>query len=234
MAIQAIIEYNDKGFLVYADGFPGTFTRGREKSEAIQKLPREVEIYCRWAGRLCPNESTVNVIEEEYKDIAIEDADTEVLFESEKSPMSDEDYRELKSLVFKSAEDVLAVYNSIPDRNRPLMPPREAFHGAVDVTAREMLAHINGVTQYYITQIGVSHKNLPDLQINREAAFAALEKPAGFLDSNPVTGSFGEVWSLRKVLRRFIWHDRIHIKAMYRRANLIWEGKIKDPFSFAL
>lgn len=31
-------------------------------------------------------------------------------------------------------------------------------------------------------------------------------------------GSYGEEWSLRKVLRRFIWHDRIHAKAMYRMA----------------
>lgn len=28
-------------------------------------------------------------------------------------------------------------------------------------------------------------------------------------------GVFKEEWSLRKVLRRFIWHDGIHAKAIY-------------------
>lgn len=33
-----------------------------------------------------------------------------------------------------------------------------------------------------------------------------------------MAGSYNEEWSLRKVLRRFIWHDRIHAKAMYKMA----------------
>ena len=37
-----------------------------------------------------------------------------------------------------------------------------------------------------------------------------------FLNNSVFDGSYGEKWSLRKVLRRFIWHDRIHAKTMYR------------------
>lgn len=33
-----------------------------------------------------------------------------------------------------------------------------------------------------------------------------------------VAGSYGESWSLRKLLRRFIRHDRIRAKAMCRMA----------------
>ena len=34
---------------------------------------------------------------------------------------------------------------------------------------------------------------------------------------NPVfEGSWEEDWTLRKLLRRFIWHDRIHARAMER------------------
>ena len=40
----------------------------------------------------------------------------------------------------------------------------------------------------------------------------------GFLDNSVFEGSYGEMWSLRKMLRRFLWHDRIHAKAMYRMA----------------
>ena len=91
MPIQAIAEYNDKGFLIYADGFSGAFTRGKDKSEALEKLPKEVEIYCRWAGKPYPGNIAVDVIQEEYRDISIEDADSEVIFNSERLPLSGKD-----------------------------------------------------------------------------------------------------------------------------------------------
>lgn len=34
------------------------------------------------------------------------------------------------------------------------------------------------------------------------------------------------------VLRRFLWHDRIHARAMYRRARAVWGNLIPDPFRF--
>lgn len=38
---------------------------------------------------------------------------------------------------------------------------------------------------------------------------------------------------LRKVLRRFIWHDRIHAKAMYRMATKVFGAEsIENPFCF--
>ncbi len=52
----------------------------------------------------------------------------------------------------------------------------------------------------------------------RERGFALLERQPDFLDNRIYIGSYDEEWSLRKVLRRFIWHDRIHAKTMYRMA----------------
>lgn len=46
-------------------------------------------------------------------------------------------------------------------------------------------------------------------------------------------GSYGELWSLKKVLRRFIWHDRIHAKVMYRMAvRTFGEGCVWNRFGF--
>ncbi len=52
---------------------------------------------------------------------------------------------------------------------------------------------------------------------NGEDSILYADKPE-FLNSNVFPGSYKEEWSLRKVLRRFLWHDRIHAKAMYRMA----------------
>ncbi len=67
-------------------------------------------------------------------------------------------------------------------------------------------------------EIGVPADNEGSILECRERGFAALESQPDFLKNAVRLGSYEEEWSLRKVLRRFIWHDRIHAKAMYRTA----------------
>ena len=67
----------------------------------------------------------------------------------------------------------------------------------------------------------------------RKRGFEALESNPDFLQNTVRKGSYGEDWSLRKVLRRFIWHDRIHAKAMYRMATKVFGAEsIVNPFYF--
>lgn len=51
-------------------------------------------------------------------------------------------------------------------------------------------------------------------------------KPAKLLKNIVHLGSYNEEWSLRKVLRRFVWHDRIHAKAMYRMALKMFDSDV--------
>lgn len=66
----------------------------------------------------------------------------------------------------------------------------------------------------------------------RQRGFALLEQQTDFLKNQVFLGSYGEEWSLRKVLRRFIWHDRIHAKAMYRMAVKTFGDGIRNAFQF--
>ena len=76
-------------------------------------------------------------------------------------------------------------------------------------------------------------KNGPDILSCRQKGFEELEKQEDFLQNKVFDGSYGEEWSLRKVLRRFIWHDRIHARAMYRRAyEAFWDAEIDNVFHF--
>ena len=79
-----------------------------------------------------------------------------------------------------------------------------------------MYQHTKNVNSYYWGEIGVEVGNEGTILENRIRGFEILEKSDGFLGANVLEGSYGELWSLSKVLRRFIWHDRIHAKAMYR------------------
>lgn len=81
-----------------------------------------------------------------------------------------------------------------------------------------MYEHTKNVNSYYFGEIGVSVHNEGTIATCRELGFTLLEQQPDFLNNKVYRGSYEEEWSLRKVLRRFIWHDRIHAKAMYRMA----------------
>ena len=85
-------------------------------------------------------------------------------------------------------------------------------------TAQEMYEHTKNVNSYYFGEIGIDSDNEGTIYECRKRGFELLEKTEGFLDNPVFEGSYGEMWSLSKTMRRFLWHDRIHAKAMYRMA----------------
>ena len=144
-----------------------------------------------------------------------------------------EEYKKLKALALKSAQDFLALYDSVPDKHATAAPERKTFYGKVPRSADEMYAHTKNVNEYYFSEIHVDADNDGSIYACRKRGFEALEAKGDFLENVVVAGSYGEDWSLRKVLRRFIWHDRIHAKAMYRMATKVFGVEsIVNPFYF--
>lgn len=72
----------------------------------------------------------IEIVQEKQSDLQIKDANSDVLFITEKEPLSDGEYQNLKTLALKSAEDFLALYNSFPDKDKSALPSRETFYGA--------------------------------------------------------------------------------------------------------
>lgn len=236
MLIKAVCEYNDEGCLVYAENFPGAFVRGRNYENATAKFPKEIESYLDWANGEAKIDSPIEIeLVQSYKndELRICDADSDVIFDSEREPLSREEYNKLKILALRSAMDLERMYDSIPNKKMNIVSPRDTFYGKIPSTAEEMYNHCMNITEYYFGEIGVDAENGPDILFCRSAGFAALEKHEGFLENRVFGGSYGEEWSLRKVLRRFIWHDRIHARAMYRRAyEAFWDAEIDNVFCF--
>ena len=218
MKISCVWEHNGKDSLLYAERFPGAFTRGPSQASAIRKMPAEIKSYLRWRGGPVPDAFEVEIVQEKSSALTVSDADSDVLFDSERQALSPPEYAELKALALKSARDFLTLFEAIPDPNRSCLPARETFYGLVPRTALEMYEHTKNVNEYYFSEIGVPADNEGTLLTCRERGFAALESKPHFLKNPVVPGSYDEEWSLRKVLRRFVWHDRIHARAMYRMA----------------
>lgn len=219
MKIRCIWEHNGNDSLLFAENRIGAFTRGATLEEALDKLDNEIRSYAEWCGEKIEENETVEpvIVQEKVSELCIADADSDIIFESEKQPMLVSEYRELKALVMRSATDFDKLYRSIPDKNKTNAKPRTTFYGQVPRTANEMYNHVNGVNYYYFDEMGIDISGFEgDIVSLREKGFELLEAKAGFLNNETVIGADGEEWSVKKLMRRFIWHDRIHAKAMVK------------------
>ncbi len=233
MNISCVWEHNGNDTLLWAVGFPGAFTRGETKEIAISKMGKEISSYCAWANISMPIIEGIVIVQDVLSDLEIRDADSDVLFESERSALIMSDYVRLKKLALKSASDFLALYNSIPDKTLSDTQDRKTFYGQVPRTADGMYIHTKNVNEYYFGEIGVEASNEGNIFECRQRGLKLLEDQANFLSNTVFDGSYGELWSLHKMLRRFIWHDRIHAKAMDKMAVRIWgKDAISDVFAF--
>lgn len=233
MNISCILEHNGSSSLLYAAELPGAYTRGKTPEIALQKMEAEVRSYLKWIGKPQPDSIEIVLDQDISSELEIADADSDVLFHTEREPLTQEEYIFLKQLTLKSAADYLTLYESIPDKHRSSSPARRTFYGKVPATAEEMYLHTKNVNAYYFGEINVEADNEGTILSCRERGFSALEQQTDYLKNSVLEGSYGESWSLRKLLRRFLWHDRIHAKAMYRMAlREFGAGTVPNLFFF--
>ena len=216
--MKCVWEHNGNDTLLYSVNYVGAYTRGNSLESAMAKMRTEIVAYSSWIGQDCEQKTNIEIIQEKDSDLRIADADSDILFDTERAPLSREEYEELKALVLKSARDFYELYSSISNKNESCLPHRQTFYGAVPRTAQEMYEHTKNVNSYYFAEINVDVDNEGTIYDCRKRGFERLEQTPGFLDNVVIEGSYDELWSLRKVMRRFLWHDRIHAKAMYRMA----------------
>ena len=138
-----------------------------------------------------------------------------------------------KILCIRSAQDFEKLVASIPQKDRALRKSRRTFYGKIPCSAREMAEHTNRTTAYYANGLGLAFENEGGLLENRKRLFAAIESAPKFLLPRVHEASDGELWTLRKLLRRVLWHDRIHAYALWRHAITFWQKeRIANPFFF--
>ena len=231
MKVNCVWEHNGNDTLLHAVDYIGAYTRGENLEIAIAKMPHEISSYLKWLGEDTSDSMEVVIVGEKDSDLAIKDADSDVLFENEKAPLTADEYEKMKALALKSSKDFLALYESIPDKSATAIVERKTFYGTVPRSADEMYEHTRNVNEYYFAEIDIDTDNSGNIYECRKRGFEILETKLDYLDNPVIEGSYGEDWSLRKVLRRFIWHDRIHARAMYRMAVKVFGAEnIANPF----
>ena len=216
--MRCVWEHNGNDTLLYSVDYIGAYTRGNSLESAILKMSAEIKAYSLWRGQEYIDDADIEIVQDKDSILQVSDADSDILFDTEKAPLSREEYEELKALALKSARDFYDLYSSISNKNESCLPRRRTFYGTVPRTAQEMYEHTKNVNSYYFAEIDIDVDNEGTIYDCRKRGFERLEQRPNFLDNTVYEGSYDELWSLRKMFRRFLWHDRIHAKAMYRMA----------------
>ena len=236
--MDAVMEYNDAGVTLWAAAYPGAFARGETVEQAAKKLPAACRRYRLWAKLSSEaaglDQEQVRCVKKYKVDAAVEEGFTTVLLPGERLPMDMAQYTALKTLCLASARDFETLFASIPQKDRALLKSRRTLYGKVPVTARVMLSHVLDSQRSWALLFGVDLGEGQGLLADRKQLFAGLEAQPGFLVNRLYTASDGEQWTLKKLLRRLLWHDTLHGRALYRKAITFWQReRIKNPFGFA-
>ena len=238
--ISIAFETNGKGYIGYLVELPGAYIRGRTEEGAISKLRQEVNLYLKWLSITPEQDYKIQVVQRHQSALAVEDADNEILLDTDRDTMGEEEFKNLVDLVCYSGETFLQLYKKTRfkdwvDESRI----RKTFYGENPKTIQEIFNHVKGCHHYYLTRTKITfEKKEEEFTKIREFCLEKIEELYRVNNSSLIFEVENELWTIKKILRRFIWHDRIHAKAMTRilekQRQLGVISEYENPFYFLM
>jgi hypothetical protein len=236
--VSIAFETNGKACLGHIVQLPGSFVRAPTEREALTRIGTEIHSYARWLGLKCPDPIRVLIGQWHQSPLKVEDADSEILLDADRRPFRSGEFELLANLVRFSGQTFYKAYDEAElkdyvDESRK----RDTFYGPVPSTINEVFDHVLRTQNFYLAMLSirldVKGSDFTEVRSRCVDELLALhEKGIG----SSIFATESELWTLKKVLRRFVWHDRIHGKAIARmqakqkRLKLIDE--YDDPFRF--
>lgn len=231
MHYQVYLEDGIEGrALAWVLAYPGCYNYGATVDEALAGLPAAIIDY--WAWRA----SHGDLVTPEAQEIEIEvvetftvtyDGDYEInaFFTPDGQSPSEEEIEEVLRLLAYSRADLLALIADLPNATLDWQPDQESW------SIRRILRHIGDAEAWYISRLGIApgdHEMESEIARLASIRRMAMERIRAFPPGKraQVYAPQGELWTLRKVLRRFIWHERDHLQQI---ANLLAQWSARKP-----
>ena len=223
---RAFDEAGEAGFHAWIPSYLGFATWGETENEVLEKVPDKLLEYIRFRERFgLPYRVGSEVSEVE---VAQQVSGNEILFDWDYQPVSPSLIDETIDLLHATRTDLLKLVGELSDNALDWNPPYRRFPSWANWrTIREILVHIANVeTHYYLRNIGIRPTVSPadrevswqhNLLKHRNATLEALQRLRAEQDLSRI--HFFDVhggWSVGKVLRRLIWHERLHSKSIGR------------------
>ena len=228
-SISVCLEIGPEATGAFVPDCPGCWVFGSTKERAMVKVRMVV---LEWAEWLRSNGEVPPFMK---RDVEIEGAEMlrvdynpaearkpEPLFWSEVAPIAREDIDRTIRLMEYSRNDLMAAVAGITDDCLDWEPPGEPR------TIRNCLAHIAHVELWYLTRISVvpwpvrlPETTLELLEHSRDVALAGLRgfperKMKGVFQPRKYRSPVCNLWTARKVLRRLVDHERLHMRYVKR------------------
>lgn len=214
--MEIVYETNGNGFLGWLVEYPGAYVRGRTEAEARAKVQDELASYSAWLG-IPEIQASLERETRVSSSAAVEDADSDILLDWDaRDYASPVDFEKDCGLILVSAKKVNDLFLAC-DRKDVVDPVmvRDTFYGKVYSTIRRQYEHIVNVQLYYLRNVGTEADIGLDIIRGRHRMIEALEAQYA-KNGNAILTNGAEAWTIRKAIRRSIWHDRIHGKAIER------------------
>ncbi|HIE37753.1 MAG TPA: DUF664 domain-containing protein [Anaerolineae bacterium] len=213
--------------MAHVPDLPGCIVRASDRDEALRRVPeaiRETLAWLRRHGEAVPTEEKPVEIEIAAESIGFgpfDPGDAAALFPPDREPVSPEEMERAFRFMAYARADLLALVRDLPDELLDWQPDERSF------SIRRLLRHVGNAEEWYVSRL-VPPETLPPewkhdeempvfefLEMERRTAIARLrqltqEERAGVFYPARWTGHPEEPWTARKVLRRFLEHEREH------------------------
>ncbi len=214
----------------------GCTVRAPSREEALRRLPEAVRDYCNWLrrhGEPVPPQSdspTLEVAGESVGFGPFNPGDAAALFPPDSQPLTRGELETYLRLMAHSRADLLELVRGLDDETLDWQPDAETF------SIRRTLRHIGNAEQWYVSRLYAPEALPPEwerdeampvldfLEMERRTAVALLrslteEQMSGVYHPSHWTKHPTEPWTARKVLRRFLEHEREHTSQIRETLN---------------
>jgi len=240
MAMKLYLEADASGqAMAHVLDLVGCFASGLTQEEAVRKMPEAIRGYLAWTRKhgepiTVLEPVTVEVAETVRGTCPRNSGDAAALFKPEKQAVTDELIKTAIRRMGYAREDLLDLVRGLPDEAMDWK--REDRMRSI----REILAHVARCDWWYVTRLTDEDPPASEppqdvflfLKQYRESAVKRLlglpEKlRSGVFHAKKNTTHPEEPWSARKMLRRYVEHEREHIENIRSRLRDYKPGRGK-------
>ncbi|NLC13368.1 MAG: DinB family protein [Chloroflexi bacterium] len=217
-----------KRYTAWALDFPGCFANGNDQAEALLALPRKLLEFDYWV-RLHTDQPWFHLdgldmhIDETYKVARVnlqgEEYEINAFFRDDLRPLTDRDVDQALQVLHWQQEELLAGLEFVnEDRlNQIEVGQRWSILGIV--------RHLAFAELWYLKNFGLPTTTIPQdtepISVLMQSHKAVVNTLASLVDNPSITEYAQERWSARKLLRRILWHRRVHIDHIRQLLGLI-------------
>lgn len=202
----------------------GCFSKATTHDTAIAQVPDTIKNYFAWLkGRnpiYNPPESPIEIdISEDIRSVLLDDGYfANAFFEHDRIPLTNNDINDIRRLLEYTRKDLFTIINKIPPMNMD-----KPIAGEVQKSIRGILNHIATAEWWYFDRFDISfdRKEMPEdtILILKKVREHTLSLLPSFIHANKIVKKREERWSVRKIMRRTLWHEITHARQIQRYLN---------------